>query len=63
MGSSRAGTPEIFINESLVGISFGVIAQLAFPGVTSFLPGFNEQFYIQIQSPVVVGLMSGSNLK
>lgn len=37
--------PEIFINESLVGISFGVIAQLAFLGVTSCLLDFNEQFY------------------
>lgn len=32
--------PGIFIKESLVGISFGVIAKLAFLGVTSFLPGF-----------------------
>lgn len=55
--------PEIFINESLVGISFGVITQLAFAGVTFLLPGFNEQFYIEILSPVLVGLISGSNLK
>lgn len=55
--------PEIFISESLVGISFGVIAQLAFPGVTSFLPGFNEQFSIQLWSLVPVGLISRSNLK
>lgn len=56
-------TPEIFINESLVGISFGVIAKLAFPGVTSFLPDFKEQFYRHIYSPVLVVLISGSNLK
>ena len=55
--------PEIFINESLVGINFGVIAQLAFLGVTSFLLDFNEQFYIQMYSLVPVVSISGSNLK
>lgn len=51
------------MNESLVGISFGVIAKLAFPGVTSFSHDFKEQFYIHIYSPVLVVLISGSNLK
>ena len=55
--------PEIFINESLVGISFGIIDQLAFLGATSFLLDFNEQFYIQIYSLVLVVSISGSNLK
>ena len=55
--------PEIFINESLVGINFGVIAQLAFLGVTSFLLDFNEQFYIQMYSLVPVVSISGSKLK
>lgn len=56
--------PALFINELLMGISFGLIAKLAFPGVTSFSSGFNEQFiYRQIYPPVLVVLTSGSNLK
>lgn len=63
MCSSRAShAPEIFINKSLVGISFGIITKLAFPGVTSFFSGFNEQFYRQIYFSVLVVLTSGSDL-
>lgn len=56
-------TPEIFINKLLVGISFGVISKWAFPGAMSSLPDFNEQFYMQIYSLVLVVLISHPDLK
>lgn len=56
-------TPEILINELLVRISFGVISKGAFLGAMSSLPDFNEQFYMQIYSLVLVVLISHPNLK